>query len=298
MCSTRLGNCQVCNELTAKYTCPRCKLNSCSLNCSKSHKARDNCNGERDRVAFVPLNEYTEGTLLDDYALLEDTKRRVEGIGKAAFKDKILTTNYNQNQNHSSNNRNNNGNNSKFKYNNDDFKARNLKWAFADQGIELRCSPLGMERRRKNTTHIDSKTREIKFTIEVIIQNNNPHFLNHVYQSTKVSFLLSKRCNIQDISKFNVYVKSQDGKYVLINKDDELIEGLRGCTIIDFPILIVTEETLPEIWRQQIQMNENSSDTSSDTSSDSSSDSDTDSDSSISIDSSDSNIEELNDIIN
>ncbi|KAF8605491.1 hypothetical protein BDV93DRAFT_429573, partial [Ceratobasidium sp. AG-I] len=66
--------CALCTQ-PSKYTCPRCTLKTCSLACSKSHKAQSNCSGERDRAAYVPMNGYTWGTLADDYVFLEDVGR-------------------------------------------------------------------------------------------------------------------------------------------------------------------------------------------------------------------------------
>lgn len=34
----RLINCEICNENQSKYTCPKCLLRTCSLECIKKHK--------------------------------------------------------------------------------------------------------------------------------------------------------------------------------------------------------------------------------------------------------------------
>jgi len=79
--------CEVCQEAFGKYRCPRCKLVSCSLSCVKQHKEEKNCNGVRDRAAFVPIKDFDDLQLLSDYRLLEDLRRVVEaGNGSQKFK--------------------------------------------------------------------------------------------------------------------------------------------------------------------------------------------------------------------
>ncbi|WVR05752.1 hypothetical protein IAU60_002777 [Kwoniella sp. DSM 27419] len=68
--------CVVCSE-TPKYTCPRCSARTCSLTCSKTHKSRDGCSGVRDPTAYVSLKEYGQGAWSDDYAWLEQGRRKV-----------------------------------------------------------------------------------------------------------------------------------------------------------------------------------------------------------------------------
>lgn len=79
--------CESCQEAFGKYRCPRCKLVSCSLSCVKQHKEAKNCNGVRDRAAFVPLKDFDDLQFLSDYRLLEDLQRVVEaGNGTQKFK--------------------------------------------------------------------------------------------------------------------------------------------------------------------------------------------------------------------
>lgn len=81
--------CEVCQEAFGKYRCPRCKLVSCSLSCVKQHKEAKDCNGVRDRAAFVPLKDFDDLQLLSDYRLLEDLRRVVEA-GNGSQKSKVL----------------------------------------------------------------------------------------------------------------------------------------------------------------------------------------------------------------
>ena len=64
--------CQVCKEQSRQYKCPRCGTFTCSLKCCKQHKIETNCNGRRDRVAFVGIQEFKEKHLQSDFHFLED----------------------------------------------------------------------------------------------------------------------------------------------------------------------------------------------------------------------------------
>ena len=47
-------------------------MRTCSLKCCKIHKEKSNCNGKRDRTAFIALNQFSDSKLLSDYHFLED----------------------------------------------------------------------------------------------------------------------------------------------------------------------------------------------------------------------------------
>lgn len=74
----RLGLCEVCAFHNAKYTCPKCEVKTCSLKCNKIHKLEIECDGQRDRAKFIPLNKFTNLDLSSDYRLLEEITRSVE----------------------------------------------------------------------------------------------------------------------------------------------------------------------------------------------------------------------------
>jgi len=55
--------CQMCKTNKWKYTCPKCLMHTCSLPCVKSHKKEYNCDGKRDKVKYVAMNDYNENNL-------------------------------------------------------------------------------------------------------------------------------------------------------------------------------------------------------------------------------------------
>jgi len=78
-----LLKCMVCHIHPKAYKCPRCHILSCSLICCKVHKVSSGCSGQRDRTEYLPIKEFKESNLRNDYHFLEDvlqTKRRAKGL--------------------------------------------------------------------------------------------------------------------------------------------------------------------------------------------------------------------------
>jgi hypothetical protein len=83
--------CAECHTHPSKYKCPRCSHPTCSLACSKSHKAATECSGERDKTKKILLKDYGYGAMMDDYKWLEEGRRRVEGWGKEIVEKRLVT---------------------------------------------------------------------------------------------------------------------------------------------------------------------------------------------------------------
>ncbi len=73
--------CALCSS-PSLYTCPRCSLRTCSLPCSRLHKSRSSCTGERDPTAYVRLRDVGQGVWADDYRWLEEGRRKVAEWGE------------------------------------------------------------------------------------------------------------------------------------------------------------------------------------------------------------------------
>jgi hypothetical protein len=56
--------CGFCSEQQAKYRCPGCGIQTCSLECSKGHKLKTGCKGQRDKTAMVRMAEFDENNLI------------------------------------------------------------------------------------------------------------------------------------------------------------------------------------------------------------------------------------------
>lgn len=127
--------CAICAQ-PAKYTCPRCHTRTCSLPCTRTHKSTTACSGVRDRAAFVPLKDYGYGKLMDDYVFLEEGKRRAEGWEREITGMKMAAaTGTGQVP----------------------AKVAGLKRALGERGIQVDFLADGMERRRKNQSHYNTK---------------------------------------------------------------------------------------------------------------------------------------------
>lgn len=59
-----LGKCEVCNDQEAKYTCPRCEVKTCCLTCVNIHKKELECDGQRNKVSYKRISDFTNLDLL------------------------------------------------------------------------------------------------------------------------------------------------------------------------------------------------------------------------------------------
>ncbi|KAF7353031.1 Box C/D snoRNA protein 1 [Mycena venus] len=145
--------CTVCNHRYAIYTCPRCATRTCSLPCSSAHKARTACSGERDKAAYVPMNRYGWGTMMDDYAFLEDVGRKVGDWGSEIARGKFQAAGSGNDRGARGRGRGGGGS-----------RARGMQLEARD--IEMDILPAGMERHKVNQSTWDTKNQTALLTIE------------------------------------------------------------------------------------------------------------------------------------
>jgi len=88
--------CEVCNNQTSLYRCPRCFTNTCSLKCCVEHKTKKGCNGKRNRAAYCAIENFTDSHLASDYHFLEDVLN-VAQSGKRLFNSVTTKTSNNKN---------------------------------------------------------------------------------------------------------------------------------------------------------------------------------------------------------
>ncbi|VIO97832.1 HIT zinc finger family protein [Brugia malayi] len=64
--------CDMCHNESWKYRCPRCSFRTCSLPCSKEHKVKYDCSGERQKSFDVikRLVDYSSSVAVDDEKFL------------------------------------------------------------------------------------------------------------------------------------------------------------------------------------------------------------------------------------
>ncbi|PBP18808.1 hypothetical protein BUE80_DR010490 [Diplocarpon rosae] len=85
--------CTICHIEPPIYTCPRCFLPTCSLDCSKRHKIRSMCDGIRDPTVYRPISEVATPWGLDhDYNFLHGIETRISRSEKVLIEDLELVT--------------------------------------------------------------------------------------------------------------------------------------------------------------------------------------------------------------
>ncbi|XP_056633513.1 box C/D snoRNA protein 1 [Diorhabda sublineata] len=163
--SSKLGLCEVCTIRNGKYTCPRCEVKTCSLKCNRIHKLELECNGDRDRTKFVPLNKFSNLDLVSDYRLLEEISRSLEAA-KKSFRSKwhLQRT------------------------------LIKLKYEAKLRKVDLKFLPSQFTRRKNNTTNFQSATAQIFWHIEWIFVNadNLRLYDENVPETQKLGGILQK----------------------------------------------------------------------------------------------------------
>ncbi|CAK1548001.1 unnamed protein product [Leptosia nina] len=236
----RLGDCEVCGTNKAKYTCPRCEVKTCCLDCVRIHKAELECNGIRDRTKFVRVKDFTDTDLLSDYRLLEECARFVYSVKRDEKKkftriDKDLP-----------------------------IHLYKLKLAARKRGIVLQFLARNFSRNKVNTTKLDFKNNIINWRVEWMFPNVEEKPLKFTDEkcpeNVKLSQLLSKYLNT-DVEPFEgskaltfyrsagfsgvkvllkaEKVKGSHQKFFELDLSESLCENLSGKCIIEFPILFV-----------------------------------------------------------
>ncbi|KAF9475931.1 hypothetical protein BDN70DRAFT_996063 [Pholiota conissans] len=160
--------CAMCVHQCAKYTCPGCAMRTCSAPCSSAHKTKTGCSGERNKVEYVPMNQYTWGKMMDDYVFLEDLGRKVGEWGTEIVKGGYMAGNVSaqnrggaRGRGRGTRGRGGGGNSGAGK-----TKRDILKTQLQMRDIDMELLPVGMERRKANQSTWDFKNQTALLTIE------------------------------------------------------------------------------------------------------------------------------------
>ncbi|KDN69554.1 putative HIT zinc finger [Colletotrichum sublineola] len=83
--------CAICHTEPPRYKCPRCTIRTCSLTCTKRHKAWSSCNGIRDATAYVPPSKLKTPAGVDhDFNFLAGIERAVQRSEKEIVEERQL----------------------------------------------------------------------------------------------------------------------------------------------------------------------------------------------------------------
>ncbi|KAG2118977.1 uncharacterized protein F5147DRAFT_564851 [Suillus discolor] len=164
--STRL--CALCST-AARYTCPRCSTPTCSLPCSRTHKSRTGCSGERNKAAYVQMNAYGWGTMMRDYCFLEEVGRKVSEWGGEIAREGYPTNVKAKDMRGRGGARgaSGRGRGGRGTSRGGGSSKRDLLKAHLDSlDIEMDVLSVGMQRRKVNQSTLDTKTQTALLTIE------------------------------------------------------------------------------------------------------------------------------------
>jgi hypothetical protein len=285
MSSEKQQFCEICQAVTHKYVCPRCKLHTCSLPCFKKHKIEKNCSGLSDvssgtRDSYINKKELANDDVQRDYNFLLKMNRSLELSKRKKSELKIMKPSHNYN-NHNKN-RNNHNN-------------VNQKWVL-QRGVRVMKVPFGMERGKMNKS--GGKSNNWMWTIEWLFIDSNKKILKKYikYKSSENAILntIIPKDWISEGQDYNIlFEDNEKKKFVKIPSSLKLSEALHSKLIIEFPTLYITtdelkaftdvendeKETLSSLGssNSDSDSDSDSSDSTSDSPSDSNSDSDSDS---------------------
>ncbi|KAG6007889.1 hypothetical protein E4U21_005367 [Claviceps maximensis] len=168
--------CSICHVSAPKYKCPRCNTQTCSLPCTKKHKAWSECSGRRDPTAYVAPSrlrtaagvdhdynflhgmevsmERSEKVLVEEKGLVQEEELRPLTMqqvrwrtGRDGRKRKVLVTQALR-----------------------EVRGRKLDKALAQRlsrlNVRVGFVPLGMRRQRENHTTLNRRTGRINWQVE------------------------------------------------------------------------------------------------------------------------------------
>lgn len=230
--------CQVCGRNDAKYVCPACKMQTCSLDCVKRHKEETKCTGVKPKTGFIPLSEMDEATLVRDCRLLDTV------VNKASFIKAQNTQSAPKKSN---------------KW------QKHLSNTCIDRGITVRFMPSASSRAKGNKTRYDATQKRVFWTlnwrfrsadrkleyerlIDMIDENATLRdTLMSVIQTSPNDFVSG--LNIDDVEILLVAEGAKGGGHYQVEKEYTIQESLFAKTIIEYPIFdVVKKENLDE-WK-------------------------------------------------
>lgn len=118
--------------------------------CSRDHKRRAGCSGQRDKAAYVAMNQYGWGTMMNDYTYLEHVGRHVTDWGREIVKGGFSQVSAKKRNNRAVGK----------------SKRDFLKLELEKLDITMDLMPNGMERRKLNQSYWDTKSACACLTVE------------------------------------------------------------------------------------------------------------------------------------
>ncbi|XP_073828717.1 box C/D snoRNA protein 1 [Musca autumnalis] len=242
---TRLGKCEVCAAHEARYTCPKCEVKTCCLNCVRIHKKELECDGIRDRTKFIPLKEMTKMDFMSDYYFLEECTRYVED--RKVDRVKRYT-----------------------RFNTElPVHLYRLRQAAKERKCTLKILIQNFARHKENTTYYDWKTKKIWWRIKwVFVNAGNLCYVDEkcledeylrdllkkyvdkdcvepVVEKKKLEFYQSKGVQGLKVMLKSEGIKGCKNRYYLLDVNKTLRSNLKNKTLVEYPFIYVSYEDDP-----------------------------------------------------
>ncbi|KAG4305357.1 hypothetical protein PORY_001527 [Pneumocystis oryctolagi] len=222
--------CIICLTSPPKYRCPRCHIETCSMECSVEHKKRDSCSGLPNPVSFLNKKDLLTIQSLDrDYNFLSSIESSLDFSVKNRMS---FPSNYN---------------------------ALKLKKLIEKCGIKYLIIPRGMSRANQNKTFWNKKRKKIFWTVEWIFMKDElkissiehklvpsdiiviDAYKNFIYKRKIQELLDIDYQTIQFLIK-KIDHPENNSIYEKLNKNATLSENLKGMTILEFPTIYIVNE--------------------------------------------------------
>ncbi|XP_059483205.1 box C/D snoRNA protein 1 [Neocloeon triangulifer] len=241
---SRLGVCEICNSLPAKYTCPGCEINSCSVACVKEHKNSYGCDGLRSKTAYKPLSKMNDMDLKSDYGLLEEIASSADAYSRDPAKRK--------------------GNRP-----GDIPKLLHyLREAAHKRDMKLWFMPSHFTRRKINRSYHNFKIRQIEWTVQFIFHiskgENKVAIANKIAESTMLKDCAQNilgqekgdwvdgfgaKLDFCDMLLQAENIKDAKSRFFKMDPEKTLQENLRGHTLVEFPIFTAVPQEFTKSFK-------------------------------------------------
>lgn len=238
-------NCEICEHILFKYTCPGCSMKTCSLDCVMEHKKTTGCSGQRNKTSFVARTEFDNIHLLNDYRLLEEVARIADNAkrdtkAKKPWVQKRITI---------------------------------LQKHSQKAGVSWYAMEKGMKRAKENRTRYIFKEESIQWTIKLVFVDIEKEFFEQCFDRDILKTVLQKYINkekilpeykipfsqyIQDealkVSVFfrNEFEPGDNSRYTLVDHEKPLKDCLHGKSVLEYPEFhIALEESVKDLAAEE-----------------------------------------------
>lgn len=220
---SRLGDCEVCAIEPAKYTCPKCELKTCCLNCVNIHKRELECDGIRNKVKFIPLQKFSNLELQNDFNLLEEVSNSLFKYKRDPVKNSVSM------------------------YNKLPHPLHILRKYAYMRKTQVKFLPKLFTQHKINTSCVYKNN--LYWRVEwVFVSGNLKHVDEKLIDSTRLCIPLTAHLDQPDLAFYKaagingllILMKAErSSKFYILDHTLSIAENLKNKCIIEFPIFYV-----------------------------------------------------------